>query len=43
MSRIWVLGAGQLGQMLKHAGMPLDLEVCPVDIESEETFPLQPA
>jgi 5-(carboxyamino)imidazole ribonucleotide synthase len=41
MSRIWVLGAGQLGQMLKHAGMPLDLEVCPVDIESEETFPLE--
>lgn len=30
--RIWVLGAGQLGAMLKHAGMPLDLDVCPVDI-----------
>lgn len=42
MSRIWVLGAGQLGQMLKHAGMPLDLDVRPVDIESEETFPLLP-
>jgi 5-(carboxyamino)imidazole ribonucleotide synthase len=42
MSRIWVLGAGQLGQMLKHAGMPLNLDVRPVDIESEETFPLQP-
>lgn len=41
MSRIWVLGAGQLGQMLKHAGMPLDLDVHPVDIESEETLPLQ--
>ncbi|MGB5855992.1 MAG: 5-(carboxyamino)imidazole ribonucleotide synthase [Oceanisphaera sp.] len=41
MSRIWVLGAGQLGQMLKHAGMPLNLDVQPVDIESEETFPLQ--
>lgn len=41
MSRIWVLGAGQLGQMLKHAGMPLSLDVRPVDIESEETFPLQ--
>lgn len=42
MSRIWVLGAGQLGQMLKHAGMPLNLDIQPVDIESEETFPLQP-
>ncbi|HMW50014.1 MAG TPA: 5-(carboxyamino)imidazole ribonucleotide synthase [Cellvibrionaceae bacterium] len=31
--RIWVLGAGQLGAMLKHAGMPLALEVCPVDID----------
>ncbi|WP_346350661.1 5-(carboxyamino)imidazole ribonucleotide synthase [Oceanimonas sp. AH20CE76] len=41
MSRIWVLGAGQLGQMLKHAGMPLNLDVRPVDIESEDTFPLQ--
>lgn len=41
MSRIWVLGAGQLGQMLKHAGMPLNLDVQAVDIESEETFPLQ--
>ncbi|GAA3527067.1 5-(carboxyamino)imidazole ribonucleotide synthase [Zobellella aerophila] len=42
MSRIWVLGAGQLGQMLVHAGMPLDLQVCPVDIESQDTLPLQP-
>jgi len=31
--RIWVLGAGQLGAMLKHAGMPLSLDVCPVDID----------
>ena len=31
--RIWVLGAGQLGAMLKHAGMPLGLVVCPVDID----------
>ncbi len=29
---IWVLGAGQLGAMLKHAGMPLALDVRPVDI-----------
>lgn len=41
MSRIWVLGAGQLGQMLKHAGMPLNLDVQPVDIESADTLPLQ--
>ncbi|ART79095.1 5-(carboxyamino)imidazole ribonucleotide synthase [Oceanisphaera avium] len=41
MSRIWVLGAGQLGQMLKHAGMPLNLDVQAIDIESQETLPLQ--
>lgn len=29
---IWVLGAGQLGAMLKHAGMPLALDVRPIDI-----------
>jgi 5-(carboxyamino)imidazole ribonucleotide synthase len=37
--RIWVLGAGQLGAMLKHAGMPLDLDVLPIDI-NEATAPL---
>ncbi len=36
--RIWVLGAGQLGAMLKHAGMPLALDVYPVDID-ESTAP----
>ena len=36
--RIWVLGAGQLGAMLTHAGMPLALDVCPVDI-NEATAP----
>lgn len=36
--RIWVLGAGQLGAMLKHAGMPLDLDVRPIDI-NEATAP----
>lgn len=30
---IWVLGAGQLGAMLKHAGMPLALDVRPIDID----------
>lgn len=37
--RIWVLGAGQLGAMLKHAGMPLALDVCPVDI-NESSAPV---
>lgn len=32
---IWVLGAGQLGAMLKHAGMPLDLDVRPIDINEQ--------
>lgn len=36
--RIWVLGAGQLGAMLRHAGMPLDLDIRPVDI-NEATAP----
>ena len=35
---IWVLGAGQLGAMLQHAGMPLALDVRPVDID-EMTAP----
>jgi 5-(carboxyamino)imidazole ribonucleotide synthase len=36
---IWVLGAGQLGAMLKHAGMPLALDVRPVDI-NENSAPV---
>lgn len=35
--RIWVIGAGQLGYMMKHAGMPLQLEVLPVDLNSTES------
>ena len=35
MSKVWVLGHGQLGAMLQHAGMPLNIEVVPVDIESD--------
>lgn len=34
--RIWVLGAGQLGAMLKHAGMPLALDVRPIDIDESQ-------
>lgn len=40
--RIWVLGAGQLGAMLKHAGMPLDLDVCPIDINENHAPVLAP-
>lgn len=42
MSTIWVLGAGQLGAMLKQAATPLGLDVRPVDIESDETLSLAP-
>lgn len=38
---IWVLGAGQLGAMLKHAGMPLALDVRPVDINESSAPALQ--
>ncbi|MCL1036271.1 5-(carboxyamino)imidazole ribonucleotide synthase [Shewanella submarina] len=41
-AKIWVLGDGQLGAMMRHAGMPLALDVRPVDImsPSEEKLPL---
>lgn len=39
MKRIWVLGNGQLGAMLKQAANPLGLDVQPVDIDS--TTPIQ--
>lgn len=34
MTTVWVLGAGQLGTMLKHAGMPLNIDVRPVALDS---------
>lgn len=40
MSKIWVLGAGQLGAMLKHAAEPLALDVTPVDIEDRHSLHL---
>lgn len=40
---IWVLGAGQLGAMLKHAGMPLDLDVRPIDINEQAAPNLNPS
>ena len=40
MSTIWVLGAGQLGAMLKQAAMPLGLDIQPVDIETDAILPL---
>jgi 5-(carboxyamino)imidazole ribonucleotide synthase len=36
---IWILGAGQLGAMLRHAGIPLALDVRPIDI-NESSAPL---
>lgn len=41
MSTIWVLGAGQLGAMLHNAASALQLDVRPVDIESEQTLDIQ--
>ncbi|MCL1044684.1 5-(carboxyamino)imidazole ribonucleotide synthase [Shewanella electrodiphila] len=40
---VWVLGDGQLGAMLSHAGQPLAINVRPVDImtPSDERLPLQ--
>lgn len=35
MSRVWVLGAGQLGAMLRHAGLPLAIEVIPVALDGD--------
>lgn len=40
MSKIWVLGAGQLGSMLQHAATPLALDVEPVDIENHHALHL---
>jgi len=40
MSKIWVLGAGQLGAMLKQAATPLALDVEPVDIEDHHALHL---
>ncbi len=39
---IWVLGAGQLGAMLKHAGIPLALDVRPIDINEMSAPPVGP-
>jgi 5-(carboxyamino)imidazole ribonucleotide synthase len=38
--RVWVLGAGQLGAMLKHAAQPLGVDLRPVDIELDAALPL---
>ena len=39
---IWILGAGQLGSMLRHAGMPLDIDVRPVPLDAAEAPRLHP-
>jgi 5-(carboxyamino)imidazole ribonucleotide synthase len=41
MKRVWVLGAGQLGAMLRYSGQPLGLEVVPIDIDHPEPPPLE--
>lgn len=41
MSTVWVLGHGQLGAMLQHSAMPLNVDVRPVDIESNDLPDLQ--
>lgn len=33
MSKLWILGAGQLGAMLQHAAQPLNIQVQPVPFE----------
>ncbi|WP_040306733.1 MULTISPECIES: 5-(carboxyamino)imidazole ribonucleotide synthase [Agarivorans] len=38
MNKIWILGAGQLGAMLKHAAQPLNIEVRPVETDETDTF-----
>mgnify|MGYP000744757463 CR=1 FL=1 len=40
MSRVWVLGAGQLGAMLKHAAQPLAVDLVAVDIEDDSHLDL---
>ena len=40
MKRVWVLGAGQLGTMLRYSGLPLALEVIPIDIDHPQELPL---
>lgn len=42
LKRVWVLGAGQLGAMLKHAAQPLGIDLRPVDIELDANLPLEP-
>jgi 5-(carboxyamino)imidazole ribonucleotide synthase len=33
---VWILGAGQLGAMLRHAAMPLNIEVRPIALDSTD-------
>lgn len=42
-SRIWVLGAGQLGAMLQTAGRPLNLDVRPIAIDATTAPALEPS
>lgn len=42
MKKVWVLGSGQLGAMLKHAGMPLAIDVRPIGLHDADDFTLAP-
>lgn len=42
MSKVWVLGHGQLGAMLKHASMPLGVDVEPVALDAERVPDFKP-
>jgi len=35
MSTVWVIGAGQLGAMMRQAGTPLGVDVRPIDASVE--------
>jgi 5-(carboxyamino)imidazole ribonucleotide synthase len=35
MSKVWVLGSGQLGAMLRHAGTPIGIDVRPIDASDD--------
>jgi 5-(carboxyamino)imidazole ribonucleotide synthase len=42
MNKVWVLGAGQLGAMMRHAAMPLNIDVVPVDFNQALPAALAP-
>lgn len=43
MSTVWILGAGQLGAMLRHAGQPLAIDVRPIPLDASDPPATAPA